>query len=109
VVEWRSRQARGEVRIARYADDFVVGFQRRDDAERFRAEGRRRIRKKRRGLTTDYTDGTDGRRADTALERAQIGAGEEKTFGEASPGFHPYRFFLLLGLVPGFFLSVPSV
>jgi len=46
VVEWRSRQARGEVRIARYADDFVVGFQRRDDAERCLAEGRRRIGKK---------------------------------------------------------------
>ena len=36
--QWRGRRARGEVVIVRYADDFVVGFQHRDDAERFRAE-----------------------------------------------------------------------
>jgi group II intron reverse transcriptase/maturase len=33
--EWRQRHARGEVIIVRYADDFVVGFQYRADAERF--------------------------------------------------------------------------
>jgi RNA-directed DNA polymerase len=36
--QWRGRRARGEVVIVRYADDFVVGFEHRDDAERFRAE-----------------------------------------------------------------------
>jgi RNA-directed DNA polymerase len=33
--QWRSRYARGEVTIVRFADDLVVGFQYRDDAERF--------------------------------------------------------------------------
>ena len=35
VKAWRKQQARGEVIIVRYADDFVMGFQYRDDAERF--------------------------------------------------------------------------
>jgi group II intron reverse transcriptase/maturase len=36
VEAWRKRHARGEVYIVRYADDFVMGFQYRDDAEAFR-------------------------------------------------------------------------
>lgn len=36
--QWRRRKAGGEVIIVRYADDIVVGFQHRWDAERFRAE-----------------------------------------------------------------------
>jgi group II intron reverse transcriptase/maturase len=43
VAEWRSRTARGDVYIVRYADDFVVGFQHRDDAERGLAEMRERF------------------------------------------------------------------
>ena len=35
---WRSHQARGEVYIVRYADDFVLGFQYRADAQRFQSE-----------------------------------------------------------------------
>ncbi len=35
---WRKRSARGDMIIVRYADDFVVGFQHRDDANRFRKE-----------------------------------------------------------------------
>jgi RNA-directed DNA polymerase len=38
VERWRSERAGGEMLVVRYADDFVVGFQRREDAERFRAE-----------------------------------------------------------------------
>ena len=34
VNQWRKRHARGEVIIVRYADDFVMGFQHRDDAQR---------------------------------------------------------------------------
>ena len=34
---WRRRYARGEVLLVRYADDFVMGFEHRDDAERFLA------------------------------------------------------------------------
>ena len=35
--QWRSRHARGDVIIVRYADDFVLGFQHRSEAERFLA------------------------------------------------------------------------
>ncbi len=34
VKQWRDRHARGEVIVVRYADDWVAGFQFRDDAER---------------------------------------------------------------------------
>jgi RNA-directed DNA polymerase len=34
-IEWRRESARGDVIIVRYADDFVLGFQYRDEAERF--------------------------------------------------------------------------
>ena len=40
---WRRRQARGEVIIVRFADDYIVGFQHREDAERFLAELRERL------------------------------------------------------------------
>ena len=36
--QWRGRHARGEMIIVRYADDFVVGFGRREDGERFHKE-----------------------------------------------------------------------
>ena len=36
-------QARGEVIIVRFADDYIVGFQHREDAERFLAELRERL------------------------------------------------------------------
>ena len=35
VEQWRGRHARGDVIAVRYADDWVAGFQYRDDAERF--------------------------------------------------------------------------
>jgi group II intron reverse transcriptase/maturase len=41
--EWRQTSARGEVILVRYADDFIVGFQHRDDAERFLAAMRERF------------------------------------------------------------------
>ena len=36
--QWRTRQARGDMIIVRYADDFVVGCEYRADGERFHAE-----------------------------------------------------------------------
>lgn len=42
---WRRHDARGEVIIVRYADDFVVGFQRKEEAERFLSELRSRFAK----------------------------------------------------------------
>ena len=35
VQRWRRREARGDVIVVRYVDDFVVGFQHRHEAERF--------------------------------------------------------------------------
>ena len=42
---WRKQQARGDVIIVRFADDFIVGFQYQDDAERFLEELRERFAK----------------------------------------------------------------
>src|SRR6202166_5148045 len=40
---WRRKVASGEVVVVRYADDLVVGFQHRKDAERFLAEFKERL------------------------------------------------------------------
>jgi RNA-directed DNA polymerase len=42
---WRKQHARGDVILVRFADDFIVGFEYRDDAERFLAELRERFAK----------------------------------------------------------------
>jgi RNA-directed DNA polymerase len=41
--QWRNRHARGDVIIVRYADDFVLGFQHRHEAERFLNDLRERL------------------------------------------------------------------
>lgn len=41
--QWRSRHAGGDMIVVRYADDFVVGFEHRANAERFLAELRERF------------------------------------------------------------------
>ena len=43
VAEWRKNKAIGEVIIVRYADDFVMGFQYRREAERFLGEMKERF------------------------------------------------------------------
>jgi group II intron reverse transcriptase/maturase len=43
VQRWRTSQARGDVIIVRYADDFIIGFEHRSDAERFQQELRERL------------------------------------------------------------------
>jgi group II intron reverse transcriptase/maturase len=45
IQQWRRTQARGEVIVVRFADDIVVGFQHRTDAERFLGDLRERYRK----------------------------------------------------------------
>jgi RNA-directed DNA polymerase len=42
---WRRTQARGEMIVVRFADDFVVGFEHRQEAERFLADLRERFAK----------------------------------------------------------------
>ena len=41
--EWRPREVRGEAYLVRYADDFVLGFEHRSDAERFMEAMRERF------------------------------------------------------------------
>src|ERR1019366_579806 len=41
--QWRRRYARGDVILSRFADDYVAGFEHREDAERFLADLRARF------------------------------------------------------------------
>ncbi len=77
--QWRQRHARGDVVIARYADDFVMGFQYREDAERFLADLRERFAQFGLGLHPEKTRLIEfGRFA--ATERARRGDGKPETF-----------------------------
>jgi len=79
VTEWRSREARGEVYLVRYADDFVVGFQHRDDAERCLAAMRERFARFGLELHSEKTRLIEFGRF--ALEnRARRGEGKPETF-----------------------------
>jgi len=55
VQRWRKRQARGEVVVVRWADDFVLGFQHRGEAERFLTELRERFARFGLGLHPEKT------------------------------------------------------
>ena len=52
---WRKHCARGEVIIVRYADDFVVGFEHKTDAERFHEALRARLNKFNLALSEEKT------------------------------------------------------
>ena len=56
--QWRTRNARGDVILTRFADDYIVGFEHREDAERFLADLRETIREVRSGVASgeDATD-----------------------------------------------------
>jgi len=76
---WRQKQARGDVVIARFADDFVVGFEHRQEAERFLAELRERFTKFGLALHPDKTRLIEfGRHADK--NRRGRGDGKPETF-----------------------------
>jgi RNA-directed DNA polymerase len=45
IEQWRKTQAKGDVLIVRFADDFVAGFQHREEAERLLEELRERLTK----------------------------------------------------------------
>jgi group II intron reverse transcriptase/maturase len=77
--QWRRRHAHGDVVITRFADDFVVGFEHRDDAERFWAELRDRLAKFGLELNAEKTRLIEfGRFA--AGNRAARGVGKPETF-----------------------------
>ena len=79
VNQWRKRHARGEVIVVRYADDFVMGFQHRDDAERCLRELRGRFDKFGLELHPEKTRLIEfGRYA--AERRSKRGEGKPETF-----------------------------
>jgi RNA-directed DNA polymerase len=77
--QWRIRHARGDVVIVRFADDAVVGFEYRDDAERFWADLRDRLAKFSLELNAEKTRLIRfGRFA--AQQRKERGLGKPETF-----------------------------
>jgi RNA-directed DNA polymerase len=79
VEAWRQKIARGDIIVVRYADDLVVGFQNRADAERFLAEFRERLVRFGLELHPDKTRLIEfGRFA--VRERKRRGEGKPETF-----------------------------
>ena len=77
--QWRTRHARGDMVIVRFADDAVVGFEHRDDAERFWADLRDRLAKFSLELNAEKTRLIEfGRYA--AERRKARGLGKPETF-----------------------------
>ena len=77
--QWGSRHARGNLVIARFADDLVVGFEYRDDAERFQEELRARLAEFSLELNAEKTRLIEfGRFA--ASNRKERGLGKPETF-----------------------------
>lgn len=79
VQQWRSRHAHGDMIFVRYADDFVLGFQHRGDAERFRQELRERLAKFGLELHPDKTRLIEFDRF-AAQRRVERDAGKPETF-----------------------------
>jgi group II intron reverse transcriptase/maturase len=79
VDQWRRKQARGDVIIVRYADDAVLGFQNREEAEQFLEQLRERLGKFGLELHPDKTRLIEfGRFA--AEHRRKRGEGKPETF-----------------------------
>jgi group II intron reverse transcriptase/maturase len=79
IQSWRRRQASGDVIVVRFADDIVIGFQRKSDAERFWKELTERFRKFHLELHPEKTRLLEfGRFA--ADSRAKRGQGKPETF-----------------------------
>ena len=79
VQRWRKKQARGDVVVVRFADDFVVGFEHREEAEQFLTELRERFAKFGLTLHPDKTRLIEfGRFADR--DRRGRGDGKPETF-----------------------------
>jgi RNA-directed DNA polymerase len=79
VEAWRKRVAKGDVVVVRYADDLVVGFESRAEAERFLEEFRERLAKFGLELHAEKTRLIEfGRFA--ARDRKQRGEGKPETF-----------------------------
>jgi RNA-directed DNA polymerase len=79
VHQWRRRNARGEVMVVRYADDFVLGFQHRNEAKQFLDDLKKRLEQFGLSLHPEKTRLIEfGRYA--AANRQQRGEGKPETF-----------------------------
>jgi hypothetical protein len=79
VKQWRKRHARGDMVVVRFADDSVLGFQHKDDAERFLVDMRERLKRFSLSLHPDKTRLIEfGRFA--ASNRKRRGLGKPETF-----------------------------
>ena len=79
VRHWRKHRAAGDIVIVRYADDIVMGFESRDEAERFLQEWKDRLQKFGLQLHPDKTRLIEfGRHA--SENRKQRGDGKPETF-----------------------------
>jgi RNA-directed DNA polymerase len=78
---WRRREARGDMIIVRYADDFIVGFEHEGDARRFWNEMRERLQEFALSLHPEKTRLIEfGRRAADNRKRRGFGKPESFTF-----------------------------
>src|SRR5215204_834470 len=77
--QWRRRQARGDVIITRFADDYIVGFEHREDAQRFLDDLRGRLAKFNLELAPEKTRLIEFGRF-VARNRARRGQGKPETF-----------------------------
>src|SRR3970282_498124 len=79
VQRWRRKQAHGDVVVVRFADDFVMGFEHREEAEKFLTELRQRLAVFGRELHPEKTRLIEfGRHA--AENRQGRGEGKPETF-----------------------------
>ncbi len=79
VQRWRRRRAQGEMVVVRFADDFIVGFEHRHEAEQFLSELRQRLARFGLELHPDKTRLIEfGRYAET--NRHRRGLGKPETF-----------------------------
>ncbi len=76
VQQWRKTQATGDVIVVRYADDFIVGFQHRAEAEKFLAALRQRFAKFGLELHPDKT---------RLIEFGQFAANNRRKRGQGKP------------------------
>jgi RNA-directed DNA polymerase len=87
VHQWRGRHARGRVIVVRYADDFVMGFERGADAERMLRDVQARLKQFGLELHEEKTRLIEFGRL-PALKRAKLGLPRPRTF--AFLGFTHY-------------------
>lgn len=79
IQHWRKRYAAGNVIVVRYADDFVVGFEKWKDAQQFHADLRARVQRFGLELHPEKTRVIEfGRYA--AERRREVGKGRPETF-----------------------------